>query len=69
MIPCLINLVIWIIFALVFVIVLEAIIRHFIPSAMEVLWAVRLLIGLILLLMILQCLLGLGYLPHLGHLG
>lgn len=64
MLPCLVSFVFAAIILLIIVVVLEAVIGRFIPQYAEVAWLVRLLIGLLLLLYALDCVFGMGMMPH-----
>lgn len=63
MIECLISLLIVAIIAVVVLLIFEAVLGAFFSDA-RVVMLVRALVGLLVLLYGLQCILGLGYLPH-----
>ena len=56
MIECLISLIIWCIVAAIILYVVEAVLRSFLPLPSQVLMLIRLLVGLLVLLAVLDCL-------------
>lgn len=68
MIGCLISLIIVAIIALIVVLIVEAVIAAFFPLPANVMYLIRLLVGLLVLLYALNCILGSGIVIG-GHLG